>query len=83
VWTWKTTTHKTLYETRRKKTRRKRGRHDVVGCCRVLQLCEQLHPKKTLVGDGDEFVVVVESSSKSSSKSQRRRRSFHKNGRRD
>jgi len=82
VWTWKTTTHKTLYETRRKKTRRKRGRHDVVGCCRVLQLCEQLHPKKTLVGDGDEFVVVVESSSKSSSKSQRRR-SFHKNGRRE
>ena len=75
------TTHKTLYETRRKKTRRKRGRHDVVGCCRVLQLCEQLHPKKTLVGDGDEF-VVVESSSKSSSKSQRRR-SFHKNGRRE
>tara|TARA_B000000441_G_scaffold80380_1_gene54656 strand:- start:1189 stop:1341 length:153 start_codon:yes stop_codon:yes gene_type:complete len=50
----------------------------------VLQLREQLHhPKKTLVGDGDEFVVVVESSSKSSSKSQRRRRSFHKNGRRE
>jgi len=86
VWTWKTTTHfKTLYETTRKKTRRKRGgrQNDVVGCRRVLQLREQLHPKKTLVGDGDEFVVVVESSSKSSSKSQRRRRSFHKNGRRD
>ena len=61
MWTWKTTTHKTLYETTRKKTRRKRGgrQNDVVGCRRVLQLREQLHhPKKTLnVGDGDEFVV--------------------------
>ena len=76
-------TQNSLRDEKKEDEKKARDRHDVVVVgCRVLQLCEQLHPKKTLVGDGDEFVVVVESSSKSSSKSQRRR-SFHKNGRRE
>ena len=63
MWTWKTTTHfKDSLRDDKIETRRKRGggrQNDVVGCRRVLQLREQLHhPKKTLVGDGDDFVVV-------------------------
>ena len=66
-------TQKLFKREERRREESARDRHDVVGCRRELQLCELLHPKTTLVGDGDEFVVVVESSSKSSSKSQRRR----------